>query len=423
MFVHWGCYSTLARGEQVILRDMMPLDEYQKIADDFEPAPDWAEQVAEQAVRMGARYVVLTTRHHDGYCLFDTKTDAFNAVQTGPGRDLIAEYVAALRQRGLGVGFYYSVVNWRWHGFWDSERYAHELPLIRQQFHDQVIELMSNYGKIDILWYDVSAVPGNNTPGASGYQGPRLEQSAAEFYGSAELNARVRQLQPHIIINNRSGTPEDFGTPEQHITAESDGRAWEACMTKNFAPNWACVNHAVADKTAGQILFHLIDATRKGGNFLFNIGPDEKGYVTARDRGALDQIGEWLSRNGEAVYGTHQDPVMGDSRQGPCYHYGMLTNKGTTSYLTLFFYPRDYLIVSKIGGGLLRASILSTGQALTVEPLRNERYKVSGLPQEMPDPLAAVIKLEFESAPYVLRYSGADWLDGKLIEKQDRRKL
>ncbi len=414
MFVHWGCYSTLARGEQAFVRDHMPLDEYLPIANDFKPAADWADRVADQAVRMGAKYVVLTTRHHDGYCLFDTRTDDFNAVKTGPGRDLIREYVDAVRKRGLKVGLYYSVVNWRWRGFWDPAKYAEQLPQIVQEIHDQVAELMSNYGKIDILWYDVPAVPGTNTPGAFGYQASPLGPKAAEFFRAAELNAKVRSLQPHILINNRSGTREDFSTPEQHVTADAEGHAWEACMTRNFAPNWACVNHSVADKSTGQILYHLMDAMRKGGNFLFNIGPDAKGYVTDRDRESLDQIGAWLARNGEAVFGTSTDTITRGGNQGACYHYGMFTSRGTTAYLTLFFYPRDHLIISKVGGGLKSASILSTGQPLKVEPLRNQRYRISGLPTAMPDPLATVLKLEFETVPYTLEWSGADWLDGNL---------
>jgi len=414
MFVHWGCYSTLARGEQVILRDHMPLDEYVKIADDFQPADGWAEGIADQAERMGANYVVLTTRHHDGYCLFDTGTDDFNAAKTGPGRDLIAEYVEAMRKRGLKVGFYYSVVNWRWHAQWDPVKYADELPRIVEQFHEQVTELMTNYGKIDILWYDVSAVPGGGSPGDSGCQHQPVGQSSAEFYQSETLNAKVRELQPHILINNRSGTPEDFGTPEQQIKAEGDGRAWEACMTRNFAPNWANVHCSVADKTTGQILHNLINATRRGGNFLFNIGPDEKGRVLDRDRQSLDELGAWLGRNGEAVFGTRPDPITNGEGQGACYHYGMFTNKGTTAYLTFFYYPRDSMILSKVGGSLKSAKILGTGQELTVEPLRNQRYKISGLPREIPDDLAAVLKLEFEEEPYTLEWSGAEWLDGEL---------
>ncbi|RMD80554.1 MAG: hypothetical protein D6820_06535 [Lentisphaerae bacterium] len=418
MFVHWGCYSVLERGEQIMLRDLMPLAEYKKIADDFKPAADWADQIAEQAVRMKAGYVVLTTRHHDGYCLFDTKTDPWNAVNTGPGRDLIREYVEAIRKRGLKVGLYYSLVNWRWHAFWDPEHYADELPAMVEEVHQQVTELMSNYGKIDILWYDVAAVPGSSTPGAFGYQPHRLDMTSAEFYRSEELNRKVRELQPHILINNRSGVPEDFGTPEQHVTAEKDGRAWETCMTKNFPPNWACVNHSVADKSAGQILFYFMDAMRKGGNFLFNIGPDPKGYVTARDREDLDKLGRWLERNGKAVFGCGPDTINNGSNQGVCFQYGMFTVRGTTAYMTLFFYPKDYLIISKVGGGLKSARILVNGMPLKVEPLSNERYRISGLPAEQPDELATVLELEFEQPPYMLHYSDASWLDGKFSSAQ-----
>jgi alpha-L-fucosidase len=414
MFVHWGCYSVLGRGEQVILRDHMPLTEYMAIADRFKPAEDWADQIADQAERMGAKYVVLTTRHHDGYCLFDTKTDEFNAVKTGPGRDLIAEYVEAVRKRGLKVGLYYSVVNWRWHGFWDPAGYPDDLPKMVQQMHDQVTELMSNYGQVDILWYDVPAVPGSNSPGAFGYHKTPVEQERGQFHRSAELNAKVRQLQPHILINNRSGIPEDFGTPEQHVTADKEGKAWEACMTRNFAPNWANVNHSVADKTTGQILFYFMDAMRKGGNLLFNIGPDERGYVTERDRASLDRLGQWVQRHGEAVFDTHGDSITAGEGQGACYHYGMFTTRDTTAYLTLFFYPRDYLVMSKVGGNLKSAELLTTGEKLTVEPLPNHRYKIAGLPRQMPDDLAAVLKLEFEQPPHTLQWSGAAWLDGKV---------
>jgi alpha-L-fucosidase len=412
MFVHWGCYSVLGRGEQVLVRDQMPLDEYMRIADDFKPAADWAEELADHAVRSGAKYIVLTTRHHDGYSLWDTATHDFNAAKTGPGRDLIAEYVDAARKRGLKIGFYYSVVNWRWRGFWDPEKYPSELPLMVDEIHRQIRELMSNYGHIDILWYDVSQTPGKRTSGAFGYDGTPIDTTPAEFYRSAELNGMARSLQPHILINNRSGLPEDFGTPEQHVTPDEGGRAWESCMTVNFAPNWANVHHSVADKTPGQLLYHFIQAVRIGGNFLLNVGPDSEGHVIERDGKKLEAIGSWLERNGEAVYGTRPGKIYEDPNQGPCYHYGMFTTKGTTAYLSLFYYPLEYLVISKVGGGLKSAAILGSGAALDVEPMRNNRWKISGLPLDSPDELAPVLKLEFEEAPYLLHYSGSSWLDG-----------
>ena len=418
MFVHWGCYSVLGRGEQILLRDFMPLEEYRVVAARFRPADDWAEVVAEQAVRAGARYVVLTTRHHDGYCLFETETDPFNAARTGPGRDLIEEYVEALRKRDLRVGFYYSIINWRWRGFWDPQRYADELPRIVEEIHAQVRELLTHYGKIDILWYDIPAAPGNRTPGSFGYQPRPVEASSADFYRAAELNTMARELQPDILINNRSGLPEDFGTPEQRIDPEEGERAWEACMTINYAPNWGNIHHSVADKTAGQVLFNMIDAVRLGGNFLFNIGPDERGYVTPRDRDALDRIGKWLEIHGEAVFGTAPEGIYPTPRQGPCYHYGMFTCRGRTAYLVLFYYPGDYVVLSKIGPAVKRAELLTTGASLEVEPMSNARWKISGLPAAPPCDLAPVIKIEFEAPPYQLSFSGAGWLDGDYEPEQ-----
>jgi len=421
MFVHWGCYSVLGRGEQVLLRDFMPLSEYMEIANRFHPASDWADQVADQAVRAGARYVVLTTRHHDGYCLFRTHTDAFNAAETGPGRDLVAEYVQALRKRDLKVGFYYSIINWRWHAFWDPEGYAEELPKIVDEIHAQVRELLTHYGKIDILWYDVPQVPGGFTPGASGYQAKPVDPSSSDFYRSAELNAMARRLQPHILINNRSGVPEDFGTPEQHITPEQGGRAWESCMTINYAPNWGNVLYSIADKTAGQILYNMIQAVRLGGNFLFNIGPDAKGQVTKRDREALDRIGKWMEKHGEAVYGTSPEGIYPEANQGPCYQYGMFTCKSCIAYFVLFYYPGDYVVISKIGPDIKRAELMTTGAPLKVEPMRNARWRISGLPPSPPGDLAPVIKIEFAAPPYRLQFSGAQWLDGAYEPVQEKQ--
>lgn len=418
MFIHWGCYSVLGRGEQILARDWMPFEEYLEVANRFHPASDWADQVADQAVRAGAKYVVLTTMHHDGYCLFDTETDDFNAVKTGPGRDLITEYVDALRKRGLRVGLYYSILNWRWHGYWAPEKHPEELVKMVDKIHAQVRELMTNYGKIDILWYDAPRVPGSVTPGSIGYKARSNDQSkAVEFYRSLELNKMVRELQPEIIINNRAGGDiGDFGTPEQHITVDSD-RPWEACMTLNNSPGWGNIRHSIADKTPGEVLYNFMEAVRLGGNFLFNIGPDEKGYVTKRDREALDRIGKWLEKHGEAVYGMYPGKIYTGSTQGPCYQYGMFTTKGNIAYLTIFYYPGDYIVISKIGPAIRSAELLTTGQKLTVSPMKNARWKISGLPEMPPGDLAPVIKIEFDAPPYQLEHSDGSWLDGNYEAK------
>ncbi|MBN1669657.1 MAG: alpha-L-fucosidase [Kiritimatiellae bacterium] len=316
MFVHWGIYSVLGRGEQVMLRDWMPIEEYTPLAAAFHPVPDWADQVADQAVRAGARYAILTTRHHDGYCLFDTATDTFNAVRTGPGRDLVREYVAALRQRGLRVGLYYSLPNWRRRGFWAPERYPDEQRAIVDEIHAQVRELMSNYGPIDIL-------------------------------------------------------------------------------------------------------FHLVDAVRQGGNCVFNIGPDARGQVCRRDGAALDRVGAWLRVNGEAIYGTRPGKILTARRQSACNQYGLFTCRQTIAYLILFYPPREYVILSKVGPAIRKARMLGSGQPLTVEPLANARWKLGGLPALTAEELAPVIRIEFEAEPYSLTFDDDAWLDGAYRAMRD----
>jgi alpha-L-fucosidase len=414
LFVHWGIYSVRGRGEQIMCRDLMPLAEYEALANEFRPPVGWAEKLVARAVAAGARYVVHTTRHHDGFCLFDTATGDFNAAARGPRRDLIAEFVEAARGAGLGIGLYYSLLNWRWHAYWDPAGHAEEFPAMVEEVHTQVRELMSNYGKIDVLWYDGGMVPGGMTHGMWGEDPIPVEP--AEFFRSAELNAAVRELQPGILINNRAGVSEDFGTPEQRVGGDGTDRPWEACMTVNYAPGWGYLRGSVANKTAGEVLFNLVDAVRLGGNFLFNVGPRPDGSVDEREGGVLREVGEWLGRHGEAIYGTRPEGIYDLSRgrvQGPAFHYGMWTCRGRTAYLTLFYYPGEELVVAKVQPAIRSAQLLTTGEPLTVESLSNRRTLIRGLPPESPDPLATVIKVEFEGRPSALTARSAKWLDGK----------
>jgi len=413
LFVHWGMYSVLGRGEQIMSRDLIPTNEYDPVAARFNPEPDWAEKLADNAVRAGARYVVLTTRHHDGYCLFKTATQPFNAAETGPKRDLISEYVTALRNAGLKIGFYYSLMNWRWPGFWDADGHPEDLPAMVDEAHAQVDELMSNYGQVDILWYDGGAVPGQRTPGQWG--GRPIDQTRGEFWRAEKLNALVRHRQPRIIINNRSDESGDFGTPEQRVSTQGEGRAWETCMTINPAPGWGYLAHCSVNKTAAEVLYHLLDAVRLGGNFLFNVGPDARGYVDGREAAVLEQIGRWFAKHGEAVYGTAPAEIYNLKAghvQGAMYHYGMWTCRGNSAYFSMFRYPGSELVISKIAPKPTSAVLLTTGKKLALEPLSNSRTLVSGLPETPPDPLAPVIKVEFEHPPKAIETPGAGWLSG-----------
>jgi alpha-L-fucosidase len=412
IFIHWGIYSVLGRGEQIMSRDLMPLEEYEPLAAEFNPPSDWAKKLAEKVKASGAKYAVLTTRHHDGYCLFKTATTPFNAAETGPERDLVREYVDTFREAGLRIGFYYSIMNWRRHGFWDAEHYPADLPKLVEEIHRQVEELMTNYGKIDILWYDVSAVPGSRTPGL--WLGSGVSDNAADFYRSGELNRRVRELQPEILINNRAGTAGDFTTPEQFIQSHGD-LAWETCMTLNPAPGWGFLKKSLTDKTVNEVIFNMMDAVRLGGNFLLNVGPDSSGSIDRREGPVLEQIGSWLSVNGEAVYNTMPEGIYDLSakrEQGPCFHYGIWTCRGKTAYLTLFYYPEEYLVVSKIRPEIKKAVVLKDGRELNIEQTSNSRSILRGLPASDTIDMPPVIRVEFAAPPQAVNTRTAAWLDG-----------
>ena len=227
IYVHFGLYSQLGRGEWTMYSERIPAQEYAELADRFLPEPGCAEEWAAAARSAGAKYIVLTTRHHEGYCLFDSQYSDFTSMKHGPCRDLVREYVDAARKAGLRVGLYYSLLDWRFPGYFEPEKYPESREALIRQVHGQVRELMTNYGKIDLLEYD-------------GSWDSRMRQSRAsqaEFWQSEKLNAMVRELQPEIIINDRSGTDEDIETPEQ-VVREGRQRVSESCMCIGDSCAW-----------------------------------------------------------------------------------------------------------------------------------------------------------------------------------------
>jgi len=377
MFIHWGLYAQLGRHEWVMNRERIPMAEYEKLADSWHPKERPAREWAKLAKQAGMKYMVMTTKHHEGFCLWDTKQTDYNAAQHGPKRDLVAEYVDACHEFGLRVGFYYSLMDWH-HP--DGARCATD-DAARRRFLDFtqgcVRELCSNYGKLDILWYDVS-----------------WPLRTPALWESAKMNAMVRELQPDILINNRSQLDEDFGTPEEHVTAAGEGRAWEACMT--FNGSWGYMPSAIDWRPVREVLGLLRTATSGQGNLLLNIGPKPDGSVPEEATERLIPVGQWLAQNGEAVYGQ-VDRADGRLEWMPC---GQFTLKGNTAYFWCNRWPGKELAIGGLQVKVLKASYLATGQPIALEQTEN-RLVLKNLPDQNPDQIAGVcvIKLECDAAP------------------------
>ncbi|MCD6520274.1 MAG: alpha-L-fucosidase [Anaerolineae bacterium] len=377
MFIHWGLYSQLGRHEWVMNRERIPLEEYEKLADTWKPKERPAREWARLAKEAGMKYMVMTTKHHEGFCLWDTKQTDYNAVKRGPGRDLVREFVDACHEFGLKVGFYYSLMDWH-HP--DGARCAKD-EVARRRFLDFtqgcVRELCSNYGKIDILWYDVSW--------------PLEDADRWETY---KMNTMVRELQPDIIINNRAKLDEDFGTPEERITPAEEGRAWESCMT--FNGSWGYMPSAIDWRSAREVVQMLRTVTAGQGNLLLNIGPAPDGSVPPEAVERLTTVGKWVALNGEALYGQ-VDRAQGWMEWSPT---GQWTLKGNVGYFWCDRWPGGELVIGGLHTRVRKVSYLATGQTVDFEQTE-KRLVLKGLPAKNPDELVGicVFKVEFDGLP------------------------
>ncbi|MBE3134660.1 MAG: alpha-L-fucosidase [Acidobacteria bacterium] len=377
MFIHWGLYSQLGRHEWVMNRERIPVREYERLADAWKPKPRPAREWAALAKKAGMKYMVMTTKHHEGFCLWDTKQTDYNAARCGPGRDLVREYVEACREAGLKIGFYYSLMDWH-HP--DGARCARDAKA-RRRFCDFtqgcVRELMTNYGKIDILWYDVS-----------------WPLRSPELWESRKMTGMARRLQPHILVNDRAQLPEDFGTPEEHIREAKPGRGWEACMT--FNGSWGYMPSAVDWHSTRAVLGMLRQCAGGFGNLLLNVGPAPDGSVPPEASERLTPVGRWLAANGEAVYGR-TDRVAGRLEWMPC---GPFTCKGRNLYWWVDRWPGRGLVLGGLKTKVRRVSYVATGKPIRFEQ-QGGRVILKGLPAAAPDKIAGVtvLRLECASAP------------------------
>lgn len=345
MFIHWGIYALPARHEWVKNQERMTTPQYQKYFDNFNPDLYNPREWAKMAKGAGMKYAVITTKHHDGFCLFESAFTDYHAGNTPYGKDLIREWVDAFRAEGLGVGFYYSLIDWHHPHFaidrvhpqrannreeYDKLNQGKDMAIYRKYLKDQVREILTKYGKIDILWLDYS-YPGENGKGR-------------DDWDSVELLKMVRTLQPGILVNDRLDLKDvpggwDFTTPEQFKVQswpEIDGRKipWETCQT--FSGSWGYYRDELTWKDNKQLLVLLIESVSKGGNLLLNVGPTGRGTFDYRAVEALENMGEWMKYNSRAVYNCTQAPAWIEAPENSLLTYNPETKR---LYIHLLDYP------------------------------------------------------------------------------------
>ncbi|MBJ9989417.1 alpha-L-fucosidase [Paenibacillus sp. S28] len=401
VFIHWGPY---ALREIEASWPLMPhssqhldVETYESLADEFHPTNYNPREWAQHAKEAGAKYVVLTAKHHDGFCLFDTATTDYCATKRGPQQDLIAPYVEAVREAGLKVGLYFTTIDWHDPDFatipiskgiqspkpntYDPARWWQ----FHKRFMEQLRELLTHYGRIDLIWFDV--------PGFG-----------ADRWRSSEVKQMMLNLQPHLVINDRLPDVGDYETPEQFVPTHPPDGWWETCMTMNH--QWAYHSDASTYKSEVRLLDTLLEVSSKGGNLLLNVGPGPDGTWPKEGIERLQQIGAWLGHSGDSIYGTKR--VV--EHYPPCF-YGPMTRKGNTIYLHVREIPRFPVEVRELGGQVKSVKLLKTGEELAyeVEEISGHlsgtegRYSVNRIridvPAEFCDEWNTVIAVEFDQEP------------------------
>lgn len=357
MFIHWGLYSIPGRDAWVRSDERIPLEEYEMYLDQFQPDLYNPKEWAKMAKRAGMKYMVMTAKHHDGFCLFDSKFTNFKSTNTPCRRDLVKEFVDAVRGEGLKVGLYYSLIDWHHpdypkygdliHPMRDNEKFkndVYDFNRYLEYMHGQVEELCSNYGKIDILWFDYS------------YANMR-----GETWKAKELVEMVRKYQPDVLIDNRLETSGegfgsivtehpnpwsgDFASPEQIIPPEGINNVfgepvpWELCTTMNN--NWGYNPNDLDYKEPSLLIRKLVECVSKGGNMILNVGPDARGSFPQQSVNILEEIGRWMDKNQDSIYGCTYAGIKKPE-------WGRYTKKGNKIYAHVFEQPIGPLALTGI---------------------------------------------------------------------------
>jgi alpha-L-fucosidase len=400
LFIHWGAYAVPAgsyrgervntAGEWIMQRVPIPVADYEPFARQFNPERFDAEAWVRTAKDAGMKYIIITSKHHDGFALFDSPVGRYDIVHTTRfGRDPLAELAAAARKAGLKLGFYYSIMDWHHPdaqnpNFPEYNSSTKTNPnfarYVEQYMKPQLRQLLTRYGEIAVLWFDGEWIPDWTEP------------------MGRDLYALVRSLQPNIIINNRVGKGRqgmkgltleghigDFGTPEQEVPAEGlPGVDWESCVTMN--DTWGFRAYDDHWKDTRTLVRMLIDIASKGGNFLLNVGPNAEGLIPAPSVHRLQEIGEWMRINHEAIQGTSASRL-------PPQTWGRITSKGDRTYAHVFDWPQDgRLEIVGVRQQPGRAYLVADRAPLTTE--LTDRGLVVRLPRVQPSTIASVLVLD-----------------------------
>ena len=416
MFIHFGLYALPARHEWVKNNEFISEEKYQKYFDHFDPDLFDAREWAKKAKAAGMKYAVLTTKHHEGFCLFDSCHTDYKITNTPFGRDLVKEYADAFRAEGLHVGFYYSLIDWHHPDFpIDSlhprrnDPHAEELDKGRdvhkyaEYMRNQLTELLTNYGKIDILWLDFSYT--HPDPAAVK---PWMQHGGGKGkneWESEKLISLVRSLQPNIIIDNRADLEQDLWTPEQYQVLSwpkhpktGERVTWEACQT--FSGSWGYHRDEKSWKSPRMLIEMLINTVCIGGNLLMNVGPTSRGNFDKRADAALEVFGEWMRLNGRSIYGcTMADPELPVPRG--CRF--TQTADGKRLYVHLMEYPYAFLEMRGFAGKVDYAQFLHDGSEIKFTEKSSTHFSecrteaddllVLELPVPAPDVTVPVIEL------------------------------
>jgi len=389
MFIHWGVYALLGKGEWIRTVDQIPQDEYAKLPPKFNPTKFDPGKWADIARRAGMKYMVMTTKHHDGFCMFDASNTDWKVTNTPYGKDVIAELTEAFEAADIRVGFYYSIMDWHHEDYlprleWEAESRpaeGHDVMDYIAYMREHIEQLMTQYRPAPfVLWYDGGWM---NKP---------------EELSGTETNAKARKLKPDILINDRHFTKEDLVTPEQRIPPtgifDEDGNPalWEACITMT-SHWWGYDKDEKVYKTAEYLIRMLVDIVSKGGNLLLNIGPKPDGTIQKEFVDRLEAIGKWMDKYSEAIYGTTASPF------NLLPFYGRVTTKGDRLYVHVFDWPGDRRARLPQLANEVKAAYMLQEDKPAVPFARDGEDWVFELPKKAPDKVASVFVVELDGPP------------------------